>query len=326
MSAALPVVVTCGDPAGVGPELCLNLLARRNGPPLVVVGDREVLSARARMVGAPFNADDFESRPGARRAVWHCPVAVPPQVGKPSPRNAAHVLQQLQRAAEGCRAGRFRAMVTAPVAKSVVRQAGIPFVGITEHLAEMAGAPRAVMLMHSPKLRVALATTHLPVAAVPRAITRESLLATIVVLNSELRKRFTHGRPPRVLVAGLNPHAGEDGRCGREEIDVIIPAVAAARKRGVAVAGPFAADALLARKSFAPDECALAMFHDQALPAFKRADFDRGVNVTLGLPFVRVAPDHGVAADIAGKGVVRPGSMRAALALALKLAADSAAR
>ena len=315
----LPVVITSGDPAGVGPELCLDLLSRPGGVPLVVVGDRAVLSDRAEATGAQFVADDFESSPDAARAVWHLPADSPVVAGTPSADNAAYVLRQLDAAADGCVGGRFRAMVTAPVSKSAVCDAGIAFTGITEYLAGAARVARAVMLMDSPAMRVALATTHIPLAAVPGAITRELLLETLTILDSELRAKFTGGRAPVIKVAGLNPHAGEGGHCGREEIEAIIPAIAAAQAGGIAAEGPFSADTLFAEDGAARCDCRLAMYHDQALPAFKRADFDRGVNVTLGLPFARVSPDHGVAADIAGSGKVRPQSMRAALALALRM-------
>ena len=319
MSAA-PIVITSGEPSGVGPELCLNLLARPGGSPLVVVGDRNALAARAKMTGATLVADDFQTQPNSRRAILHCPADIPPQPGKPSAQNARHVLQQLNLAADGCKSGRFRAMVTAPVSKSVLRDAGIPFIGITEHLAELSGVNRAVMLMHSPSMRIALATTHIPLRAVADAITTQLLAETLTILDAELRKKFTNGKPPRISVAGLNPHAGEGGHCGREESEIIAPAIRAAnRDLGINASGPFSADALFARRDFAPDECALAMYHDQALPAFKRTEFNRGVNVTLGLPFVRVSPDHGVAADIAGRGIVRPNSMRAALNLARRI-------
>ena len=320
----IPVVITSGDPAGVGPELCLDLLSRPGSVPLAVVGDRRLLAERAKAVGAPFAADDFENAPNARRAVLHCPAGFAAVAGRPGPETARHALRQLNIAAEGCQSGRFRAMVTAPVSKAAMRDAGIAFTGITEHLASAAKVPRAVMLMASPKMRAALATTHIPLAEVPRAVTRAGLLETLAILDSELRAKFTNGRAPNIKVAGLNPHAGENGHCGREEIEVIIPAIAEARKRGVAAEGPFPADTLFTKQSLLETDCCLAMYHDQALPVFKRADFDNGVNVTLGLPYVRVSPDHGIAADIAGRGTVRPHSMRAALALALKMTAPQA--
>ena len=316
-----PVAITAGDPAGVGPELCLHLLSRPDETPLVVVGDREILAERAKQTGAPFAADDFESAPESRRAVLHCPLDAPVVLGKPSAANARHVLRQLDIAAEGCIAGRFRATVSAPVCKSAVCDAGIPFTGVTEYLARAAKVSRAVMLMESPKLRVALATMHIPLAEVPRAITRAGLVETLAILDSELRAKFTNGRAPTIKVAGLNPHAGEDGHCGREEIETIAPAIAEARKTGVAAEGPFPADTIFVGDDSQKADCVLAMYHDQALPVFKRADFDGGVNATLGLPFVRVSPDHGVAADIAGSGRVRPNSMRAALDLALRMSA-----
>ena len=315
----IPVVITSGDPAGVGPELCLDLLARPGSVPLTVVGDRRILAERAEMVGATFAAADFERAPDSLRSVLHCAADFAVVAGRPAADTARHALRQLDIAAGGCQSGRFRAMTTAPVSKSAMRDAGIAFTGITEYLADAAKVSRAVMLMASPKMRVALATTHIPLAEVPRAVTRAGLLETLAILDSELRAKFTNGRAPVIKVAGLNPHAGENGHCGREEIEVIIPAVAEAQRRGIAADGPFPADALFTEKFLAKTDCCLAMYHDQALPVFKRADFDNGVNVTLGLPYVRVSPDHGVAADIAGRGTARPHSMRAALALALKM-------
>ena len=321
------VVVTSGDPAGVGPELCLDLLSQPTPAPVVVLADRDILAQRAEAIGATFAPDDFATKPNSPRAVWHCEADAPVVAGKPSPDNARHVVRQLNLAAEQCLAGRFRAMLTAPVSKAVIREANIPFVGITEHLAKAANIPRAVMLMASPAMRVALATTHIPLAEVPRAITRDSLRETLAVLNAELRAKFTNGRAPTIRVAGLNPHAGENGNCGREEIETIAPAIAEAKQNNIRAEGPFPADTLFTENCLLSSDCdcLLAMYHDQALPAFKAAHFHDGVNVTLGLPFVRVSPDHGVAADIAATGTVRPDSMRAALNMALAMTKNKTA-
>ena len=229
------------------------------------------------------------------------------------------MLALLDRAAAGCLAGEYDAMVTAPVHKGAINDAGIAFTGHTEYLAAKAGAPHVVMMLVGGGLRVALATTHLPLAAVPRAITRDGLLATLRVVHAGLQKRFGIRRP-RILVAGLNPHSGESGHLGTEERDTIEPAIAAARKLGIAAEGPIPADTLFVPARLKAADCALALYHDQGLPVLKYASFGRGVNVTLGLPFVRTSVDHGTALDIAGKGRADVGSLLEALKLARKLA------
>jgi 4-hydroxythreonine-4-phosphate dehydrogenase len=230
------------------------------------------------------------------------------------------VIALLDRALDGCVAGEFDAMVTAPVQKSAINDAGVAFTGHTEYLAERTNTGRVVMMLVGAGLRVALATTHLSLADVPRAITRESLTAILRILDSDLRQRFGLARP-RILVAGLNPHAGEAGYLGREEIDVIAPVIAALAAEGMAVSGPYPADTLFTPSVLAGADAALAMYHDQGLPVLKYAAFGRGVNVTLGLPVIRTSVDHGTALDRAGKGEVDSGSLTEALALAFELAA-----
>ena len=296
------IALTSGEPAGIGPELCVAAARRFRGARLVVIGDRALLR------GCP--------------RIEHVPLVAPRRAGKLDPANSPYVLALLDRAIAGCLAGEYDAMVTAPVHKGVINDAGIAFTGHTEYLAAKARAPLAVMMLVGGGLRVALATTHLPLAEVPRAITRAGLLETLRVLHADLRKRFGIRRP-RILVSGLNPHSGESGHLGTEERDTIAPAIAEARKLGIAVEGPIPADTLFVPARLKRADCALALYHDQGLPVLKYASFGRGVNVTLGLPFVRTSVDHGTALDIAGKGRADAGSLLEALKLARRLASTA---
>lgn len=318
---ALPLVaLTAGEPAGIGPDLCAILSAERFAGRVVIVGDPAVISARARMRGLRQDIPAYRGRDSAP-AVSLLPLAAPAAVhaGRLDAANGRHVIALLDRALEGCQAGEFDAMVTAPVQKSTINDAGIAFTGHTEYLAERTGTPRVVMLLVGGGLRVALATTHLALSQVPAAITRESLEAVLRILDHDLRLRFGISRP-RILVAGLNPHAGESGYLGREEIEVIGPVIQALAREGMAVSGPFPADTLYTPKMLEGADATLAMFHDQGLPVLKHASFGGGVNVTLGLPIVRTSVDHGTALDRAGSGEVDAGSLREALALAFELA------
>jgi len=278
----------------------------------VIIGDREVIAERARMRAIPFDAH-----------VIHVPVASPVTPGRLDKANARHVLSLLDTALDGCVAGKFDAMVTAPVQKSVLNDAGIPFTGHTEYLAERTRTPLVVMMLAGGGLRVALATTHLALSEVPRAITRELLEKIIRITEADLRKRFGVAKP-RILVAGLNPHAGESGYLGREEIDVIAPVIEKLKREGLEVSGPYPADTLFTPRVLATGDAALAMFHDQGLPVLKHAAFGAAVNVTLGLPIIRTSVDHGTALDRAGNGEVDAGSLREAIALAFEMAARKA--
>ncbi len=301
MGRALPVIaLTSGEPAGIGPELCLELAREPLPARIVAIGDRSLFQEGA--------AD-----------VLHVPLERPRVPGRLDPANSRYVLRLLDRAVEGCLAGEFDAMVTAPVQKSAINDAGIAFSGHTEYLAERTKAAHVVMMLVGGGLRVALATTHLPLAQVPGAITREGLLRTLRVLDADLRRRFRIPAP-RILVAGLNPHGGESGHLGREDIEIVAPAVAAAAKEGILAAGPIAADTLFVPHRLKEADCALAMYHDQGLPVLKYASFGRGINVTLGLPLVRTSVDHGTALDLAGSGRADPGSLVEALKLAIELA------
>ncbi|HSS71469.1 MAG TPA: 4-hydroxythreonine-4-phosphate dehydrogenase PdxA [Casimicrobiaceae bacterium] len=333
MSVAPTIAVTAGEPAGIGPDLCVRLAERSWPARLVLLGDIELLRERARRLRAGVRFAPYVARtacPAGAVEVAHFPLAVAAKPGEPDPANAKPVLSTLDAALAGCVSGEFAAMVTAPVQKSVINDAGIPFSGHTEFLAARTNAPHVVMMLvggpPERTLRVALATTHLPLAAVPAAITRESLVATLRVVATDLAAKFGIARP-RIAVCGLNPHAGEGGHLGREEIDVISPAVGDARAAGLDVSGPLPADTVFVPAKLASFDCVVAMYHDQGLPVLKHASFGHGVNVTLGLPILRTSVDHGTALDLAADGAsaraADPGSMFAAVELAIRLAGDS---
>jgi 4-hydroxythreonine-4-phosphate dehydrogenase len=315
------VALTAGEPAGIGPDLCAMVAAQPPPGRIVILGDRAVIAERAAMRGLPFDVPDYAARDSAPRvSLRSIPCDRPVVPGRLDAGNARHVLALLDAALEGCRAGEFDAMVTAPVQKSVINEAGVPFSGHTEYLAEKTGTPLVVMLLAGGGLRVALATTHLPLAQVPAAITAERLEATLRILDGDLRRRFGIPRP-RILVAGLNPHAGESGYLGREEIEVISPVVRKLAAAGMEVSGPWPADTMYTQRMLEGADATLAMYHDQGLPVLKHAAFGTAVNVTLGLPIVRTSVDHGTALDLAGRGDLDAGSLRAAVALAFELGA-----
>jgi len=312
-----PLVLTTGEPAGIGPDICLQAAAQLHaatpGCEVVCVGDASLLAERARQLRLP---DPFRN---SGFSIEHVPLAAPVTAGRLDPRNARYVLALLDRALQGCRTGEFAAMVTAPVQKSVINEAGIAFTGHTEYLAAACGIARPVMLLVAGQLRVALATTHLPLQAVGAAITPALLDEVLDILQHDLVERF--GLPqPRIGVCGLNPHAGEGGHLGREEIEVIAPAIERARTRGVDASGPWPADTIFTPRQLQRFDVVLAMFHDQGLPVLKHAGFGDAVNVTLGLPIIRTSVDHGTALDLAGTGKADAGSLLAALTLATQLA------
>jgi 4-hydroxythreonine-4-phosphate dehydrogenase len=314
------LALTAGEPAGIGYDLCALLAAGASGIParIVVIGDLRALDARAaaRGLGGVFHA---AGSAGAGLEVIDIAMPAPVVPGHLDPRNGGAVLACLDRAIDGCLGGEFDAMVTAPVHKGAINDAGVPFTGHTEYLAARTRTAHVVMMLTGGGLRVALATTHLPLAAVPGAITGASLLETLRIIDRDLKSRFGIAAP-RILVAGLNPHGGESGHLGREEIDVIAPAIVLARSEGIAASGPYPADTLFTPAMLAQGDCALAMFHDQGLPVLKFASFGRGVNVTLGLPIIRTSVDHGTALDLAGSGEIDSGSLLEAVELAAALA------
>ena len=320
------LAITVGEPAGIGPDICLELArtAQATDLELTFIGDAGHLSGRAAALGQAVRIEPFDphqlaaaAAPGMLR-VWQVDLPRPPPPGRPDPANALALLEGLDHAVAGCLAGRFDAVVTAPLDKGVICDAGIPFSGHTEYLAARTGTAQVVMLLVAGPLRVALATTHLPLREVPDALSIDGLAGTLRILDHDLRSRFGIARP-RIAVCGLNPHAGERGHLGREEIDLIAPAIAAARAQGLDLTGPLPADTLLTPARLAPFDAVLAMYHDQGLPVLKYAGFGQAVNVTLGLPIIRSSVDHGTAYDLAGTGKADAGSLRAAVTLAAEL-------
>jgi 4-hydroxythreonine-4-phosphate dehydrogenase len=320
------VAVTSGEPAGIGPDISLALARRRFAARIAVLADRGVLEERAKRLGlavrlVPFDAASIPE-PGDL-PVLHVPLASPCRPGVLDARNARYVLAQLERALDGCLRGEFAAMATAPVHKAAINDAGIPFVGHTEFLAERTATPTVVMMLAGGGLRVALATTHMALKDVPRSLSREGLEATLRVLVSDLRRRFGVASP-KVLVAGLNPHGGEGGHFGREEIEIIGPVLEKLRAEGFRLVGPLPADTLFTPDVLSQGDCVLAMYHDQGLPVLKYASFGRGINVTLGLPIIRTSVDHGTALDLAGTGKADPGSLIEAVRAAIELSLATA--
>lgn len=309
------IAITSGEPAGIGPDICVALTQRHFDADLVVIGDRELLAERARRIGQTLS----DALP-----IEHVPLATPCKPGQLNAANGHYVLTLLDRAIDGCVDGRYAAMVTAPVQKSIINDAGVPFSGHTEYLARRAHA-RVVMMLVGGGLRVALVTTHLALKDVAAALNPTRLLGVVRIIQRDLQTRFGIAAP-RILVAGLNPHAGESGYLGREEIDLISPVLQNLRDEGVDVRGPYPADTLFTPHQLAQGDCVLAMYHDQGLPVLKFASFGRGVNVTLGLPFIRTSVDHGTALDLAGSGQADPGSLFEAIDLAIAMSRAQAAQ
>ncbi len=297
---------------------------------ITIIGDKKTLEERAAQINklgtglgtnihAAFRPYDFDNLNDKNINLLHIAAPAKVQAGKLDATNSEYVLHMLQRAAEGCMSGEFDAMVTAPLHKGIINEAGIKFSGHTEYLAELTKTPQVVMMLVGGSLRVALATTHLALKDVPAAITRENLETTIRILHRDLIEKFGL-QSPQILVAGLNPHAGEDGYLGREEIETINPVLAKLRAEGMQLIGALPADTLFTKKYLDNADCVLAMYHDQGLPVLKHASFGQGVNVTLGLPIIRTSVDHGTALDLAGTGKIEIGSMLAAIELAIELA------
>lgn len=323
-SPALPrIALTPGEPAGIGPDLAIALAQQDHACSLVAIADPELLRARALQLGLPLKLYAYD--PAVRNAsrageltVLPVALAAPALAGQLDVRNAPYVLDTLELAAHGCLSKEFDAVVTAPVQKSVINDAGVAFSGHTEFFQEQAGVDRVVMMLACPGLRVALATTHLPLRDVPAAITQKLLHEVLAILLHDLRTKFGIAAP-RILVAGLNPHAGESGHLGREEIDTIIPALQSFPDKNCTLLGPLPADTLFTPKYLDHADAVLAMYHDQGLPVLKYKGFGQAVNITLGLPFIRSSVDHGTALDLAGTGRADSGSLEAALASALDM-------
>lgn len=319
------IVITSGEPAGIGPDACVALAQRDWEADLVVAGDAELLAATAAALGLPLTLEHYDStrhlRPhrASTLQVMHTPTAAPVVAGRLDVRNAAYVMQMLDRACDGCTNGEFAAMVTAPVQKSILMDAGFRFSGHTEYLAERTRAALPVMLLLNDHLRVALVTTHLALADVPRAITRERLRSTLRIVNMDLERHFGL-QPPKIAVLGLNPHAGEGGHLGREELDIIEPVIKELAAEGLALQGPIPADTAFTPRFLKSVDVIVAMYHDQGLPVIKHVGFSNAVNMTLGLPILRTSVDHGTALSLARSGKAESGSLSAAVALAIDLA------
>jgi 4-hydroxythreonine-4-phosphate dehydrogenase len=315
-----PLIITSGEPAGIGPDLCLHLA--QEAQPLVVIADKALLQLRAVQLGieVEFHAySPVAPLANGKLSVLHVPLAHAVTAGQLDSANAPYVLEMLSRAAQGCLSGEFSGMVTAPVHKGVINDAGIPFTGHTEFLAEQTRTPLVVMMLAGGGMRVALATTHLPLREVADAITPGLLEDILRILHRDLQTRFGIAQP-RILVAGLNPHAGEGGHLGREEIEVMIPVLNKLRAEGMGVSEPLPADTLFAAHRLRECDAVLAMYHDQGLPVLKHASFGEGVNITLGMPIIRTSVDHGTALELAGTGRANVGSLLEAIKVAMEMA------
>ncbi|MGR9086307.1 MAG: 4-hydroxythreonine-4-phosphate dehydrogenase PdxA [Gammaproteobacteria bacterium] len=328
VSRSIPrIALTPGEPAGIGPDLCIRLAQQQLPFEPVVIADPDLLRLRARHLGLPIRLHPFDrAKPSALQSegtltVWPVTLTDPAVCGRLNPANSGYVLETIAKAVRGCLDGDFAAMVTGPVHKGVVNEAGIPFTGHTEFIAAITGG-FPVMMLATPGLRVALVTTHLPLAEVSRAITEDRLEQVIEVLDHDLRSRFKIARP-RILVCGLNPHAGENGHLGHEERDIIEPALDRLRNRGRDLIGPLPADTVFTPKYLESADAVLAMYHDQGLPVLKHMGFGRAVNITLGLPIVRTSVDHGTALELAGTGMADGGSLDYAMHTALTMASES---
>jgi 4-hydroxythreonine-4-phosphate dehydrogenase len=313
------IAITPGEPAGVGPELCAALEPTEHAAQLVLIASRDLLEQAADRKG--HSSTFAEYRPGSAEAglqVLDVPLAAAAVPGELNPANGRSVIETIDRGVDGCVSGAFDALVTAPVHKGIINDCGIPFTGHTEYLAQRTATEEVVMMLAAGDLRVALVTTHLPLSQVPAAINRKRLQQTIRIVDRDLRDKFRLSRP-RLLVCGLNPHAGEGGHLGREEIEIIEPALNELRTQGFDLSGPLLADTAFTRRHLDQADAVIAMYHDQGLPTLKYAGFGRSINITLGLPIIRTSVDHGTALDIAGTGKADGGSLKAAIACAVEL-------
>lgn len=320
----LSIALTAGEPAGIGPDLCLQLATEPCAHQRVIIADPDLLAARASQLGLDIELLPYDPAQPARPqragqiSVLPVPLTTTCQPGKLNPANARYVLETLRLGGQGCIDRQFAAVVTAPVHKGVINDAGVPFSGHTEFFADQTGTRQVVMMLACPGLRVALATTHLPLREVADAINTESLERVIRILQADLQDKFGIAEP-RILVCGLNPHAGEGGHLGREEIDIIIPLLDRLRGEGMVLEGPLPADTLFTAKHLDHADAVLAMYHDQGLPVLKHKGFGQAVNVTLGMPIIRTSVDHGTALDLAGTGRADVGSLRVALDTAISM-------
>lgn len=326
-----PLVITPGEPSGIGPDLLLQIVESGFSASMVVMANQAMMHSRAESLGLDiafvsyheaFQNADFSSLAPKTIVIQDIPLAETCIPGTLNSANAPYVLSCLDSAIDGCLEGRFSALVTGPLHKGVVNEAGIPFSGHTEHLQRRCGVNKVVMMLASPRMRVALATTHLPLMDVAKSITTDSLREVMQILIKDLQTKFGITQP-HILIAGLNPHAGEDGHMGREEIDIIKPVMAEFSDSGAMLIGPLPADTLFNKKYLEQADAVLAMYHDQGLPVLKFDGFGESVNITLGLPMIRTSVDHGTALDLAGKGVADPGSFKTAIRLAEQMVSAS---
>lgn len=323
------LAITPGEPAGIGPDLVLLMAQQENEAELIAIADQDLLAQRAKQLNLPIQLIPFEAaapvkahQAGQLRVV-HTPLVNPVTTGQLDSANSPYVLNTLEAAVALCREGIADALVTGPVHKGIINEAGIPFTGHTEFLAELSQTPQVVMMLACPGLRVALVTTHLPLAEVSQQITSDRLERVIQILQHDMQQRFGIEKP-RILVCGLNPHAGEEGHLGREELEIINPVLARLnREAGMNLIGPLPADTLFIPKYLAEADAVLAMYHDQGLPVLKHMGFGKAINITLGLPFIRTSVDHGTALELAGSGEASLGSLYAAIATATELATSS---
>jgi 4-hydroxythreonine-4-phosphate dehydrogenase len=316
------LILTAGEPAGIGPNLCVKIAQQDLPCKLVVIADRGLLQERARIMQSPLKLLEYSSSSEGRQKsgslqVLHVPLNKPCIPGKLDSANSKYVLETLERAVESCCSGEFDGIVTAPVHKGAINDAGIAFTGHTEYLSQLTNC-QVVMMLVGCNMRVTLATTHLPLKDVAAAITQKKLEQKLRIIHHDLITRFSIAAP-RIVVAGLNPHAGESGHLGREEIEVIIPALEKLRVEGMNLIGPLPADTLFNPLYLKNYDCIFAMYHDQGLPVLKHASFGKGVNVTLGLPIIRTSVDHGTALDLAASGQADSGSLLAAIEMAITL-------
>jgi len=323
----LRFALTPGEPAGIGPDLCVFLAQEAQPYPVIVISDTELLKQRAQQLDLPLNIievnpDNLPELPSPEQSlyVWHTPLYEPAVAGQLNTANAPYVLETLTRAGQGCIDGLFSAMITAPAHKGVINQAGVPFSGHTEFLQELTHSPQVVMMLATHGLRVALVTTHLPLREVADAITTERIESVTRILHHDLTRKFGI-KNPRIIVCGLNPHAGEDGHLGREELDIITPTLERLRKEGMDLVGPLPADSVFTPNNLKQCDAVLAMYHDQGLPVLKHKGFGSAVNISLGMPIIRTSVDHGTALDLAGTGEIDTGSLQIALVTAYQIAA-----
>ncbi len=323
MATLKAIAITPGEPSGIGPDLAVMLAQQQWSIPLVFIADSNLLEQRAETLGLPFTAVEYSGdagKPlsGGQAYVYPVPLKEPVQTGALNINNAQYVLDTLDVAIDGCLSGLFSAIVTGPVHKGVINEAGVPFSGHTEYLQEKCGVEKVVMMLANRHMKVALASTHLPLKDVVKAITSDSLKQVIDILIQDMHQKFAVQKP-RILVAGLNPHAGENGHMGREEIDVIEPVMSLYEEQNALLIGPLPADTLFTPKYLDTADAVLAMYHDQGLPVLKYAGFGESVNITLGLPIIRTSVDHGTALDLAGSGNIDAGSFKAAVNMAVDM-------